>query len=718
MRSRWGLGSLGFLSGLVLLGAGRAPINDILVWTGICSSDVLAPRHVRPRPLLLAGLSNASAQPTPQPPVSCPPPPTAYQTLPSIGGTGDVSVALALGAGPGIGDGNQNLCFVAGDLPAAPVIRIQQGNQLTVKLTNTLVDTGPDNTENCPIENYTGGPPISNQCSQPEAGFKAAPGPDGAYYPIQTNIPMLADGTTNLHVHGVEVSPLPCRDDVLHSTIYPANWEGAVDKLLRCQNAPNELTYRYNIASDHPAGLYFYHTHRHGQALAQTMMGASGPIVVEGGDDLIRAAHGVTDDVMIVRDFPSAYVSDQQGSIAEPQRDRMNRLYGHPHGHTAASAEAVDPRIDRDNEVACPSGAPDTGGPSVTRLTLNGALVQETTAFPPPDDQVLVKTMVPGERQIWRLVNAAAQTYISPQLVLSQNGKEQVLPLVVVARDGVPVHDDDGWRRFETIDTSKHPFLLATANRVEFLVHAPPPGATLYLDSVQVTPGCAADGVPARRLLRAVSSGEPTVSSATTDADIQPQGQETELTHMLDMPPSVTRVFAFTEYPRSFTVAQSDWIIGPPADGQFNPNATDFYLTMIESSDGQGQPVQLRPFDHHSLEPDVVVHLNGKENITEDWVVQNYTLEVHDFHIHQVHFRDVTKGDGVDDRAPILDTVNVAPATRSASSEAGVDVPGQPGIVRLRMKFSRSDIGEFVFHCHVLAHEDKGMMQKIRVVAN
>ena len=145
------------------------------------------------------------------------------------------------------------------------------------------------------------------------------------------------------------------------------------------------------------------------------------------------------------------------------------------------------------------------------------------------------------------------------------------MPLVVVARDGVPVHDDDGWRRFETIDTPKHPFLLATANRVEFLVHAPPPGATLYLDSVQVTPGCAADGVPARRLLRAVSSGEPTVSSATTDADIQPQGQETELTHMLDMPPSVTRVFAFTEYRVASRWPNQTGSLGRPATGSSIP---------------------------------------------------------------------------------------------------------------------------------------------------
>ena len=111
-------------------------------------------------------------------------------------------------------------------------------------------------------------------------------------------------------------------------------------------------------------------------------------------------------------------------------------------------------------------------------------------------------------------------------------------------------------------------------------------------------------------------------------------------------------------------------------------------------------------------------HLNGQQSVNEEWVIQNYTLESHPFHMHQLHFRDVTKGDGINGRAPLLDTVNVPPAQRGASTEPGVDIPTTPGFVRLRMKFTQAMIGEFVFHCHILGHEDKGMMQKIRVVAD
>jgi len=646
------------------------------------------------------------------PPSACPAPPAGYTTLPSVTALGDLEIALDLGTGPGVGVDNPSLCFIHESLPAAPVIRIRQGSRLTVKLTNTLYNTGPDNTENCAIENYMGGPPVSGQCSQPEHEFVAAPGPDGDYYPIMSNVPHLADGATNLHVHGLEVSPLPCSDDVITSVLVAANWGGPQLPQLPCQEAPNKLTYSYDIAPDHPAGLYFYHTHLHGHALAQTMMGASGPIVIEGEDDVRREALGISDDVMIVRDFPSDYVKGESTEI---------RPVSTPPAAPAAPGDdwypAVDPWVDRANIASCPTGSPDTGGPSVTRLTLNGALVKETTAFPPPDGQVLTKKMKAGEKQLWRLVNASAQTYISPRLTLLQDGKTTVVPIDVVALDGAPIHDNDGNRLIETWDTTRTPLLLATANRVEFLVDAPPPGATLYLDSEQVTPGCAADGVPARRLLRVVSTGEPPATPPPSNDALLSETKDPTYAHMLEGEPSVKRVFAFTEYPRRFTVEKSTWVVGPPGEGQYNPNTTDFFLNMTQSTDGQGQPVAIRPFTPDAP-PQIIVHLKGQDSTIEEWTIQNYTLEVHPFHMHQMHFRDVTNAANPGDPASILDTINVPAASREPSPTAGVDMPAVPGHVKIRLRFTKEMVGDFVFHCHILAHEDKGMMQRIRVVAD
>jgi FtsP/CotA-like multicopper oxidase with cupredoxin domain len=708
------------------------PIDGLLaqIWANICASGA-EDATLRP---VNAPQSSAQAAAAPyvwaqQNQVVCPPQPTSYASLPSVTAPGDLTVPLSLGAGTGAFK-NPTLCFVSNSL-TAPTIRIFRGNTLTVKLTNTLINS-PDPTENCPIDNYPGGPPrLGQPCTEPESSLLALPGRNGTFYPIQADLSHTADGSTNLHTHGFsDVSPQPCHDEVIRSVVWAANWPGR-EPLLPCQSAPNELTYSYDIPPDHPAGLYFYHTHRHKQVFAQTMMGAAGAIVIESEQDKLRAARGVSDDVMLIHDMPANFISSSAPAL--PYAAVLAQLNGRERSPTAAIDSTIDRRIDRDNEISCMPKDPDTGGgEQYGRVLLNGALVQETPAFPPPDDQVLVKTMKPGERQIWRIVNASATVYLSPQLVLSVNGKTQVLPLVITALDGVPVHDDNGHPYFDIVDTTKHPLVLANANRVEILVHAPPPGATLYLDSLQVAPGCAGNSMPHRRLLRVVSGGanvspaqyataaadgaaENDVAAAQNDADLLPTEPETQYTHILDTPPSVRRVFAFTEYAHTFTIEKSKWIIGPPKNP--NPNIIDYYLTMIESSDGQGKPVALIPFNPHVQLPDVVVHLRGKESVTEDWLLQNYTLEAHNFHIHQMHFRDITAGD-TSDRAPLLDTVNIPPATRALSADGSVDVPMTPGFTRVRLKFTRAMIGEFVFHCHFLSHEDAGMMKKVRVVAD
>jgi FtsP/CotA-like multicopper oxidase with cupredoxin domain len=80
------------------------------------------------------------------------------------------------------------------------------------------------------------------------------------------------------------------------------------------------------------------------------------------------------------------------------------------------------------------------------------------------------------------------------------------------------------------------------------------------------------------------------------------------------------------------------------------------------------------------------------------WRVVNPTKEVHPFHIHQVHFLAYAVG-GKPVKDPVwLDTVNVPYGSS----------------VDLIMDFTDPIIrGMSLFHCHLLKHEDKGMMAKI-----
>ena len=85
----------------------------------------------------------------------------------------------------------------------------------------------------------------------------------------------------------------------------------------------------------------------------------------------------------------------------------------------------------------------------------------------------------------------------------------------------------------------------------------------------------------------------------------------------------------------------------------------------------------------------------------------NRTPEDHVFHIHQIHFRLLAI-----DGKPVSD-----PTMRDT-----IDVPywnfvGPYPSVKLRMDFSDPNaVGTFLYHCHILKHEDMGMMGSIQVL--
>lgn len=127
-----------------------------------------------------------------------------------------------------------------------------------------------------------------------------------------------------------------------------------------------------------------------------------------------------------------------------------------------------------------------------------------------------------------------------------------------------------------------------------------------------------------------------------------------------------------------------------------NPNSpTKFFITV----EGQRPAV----FDPNATMPNITVH----QGDVEDWIIENRSRELHAFHIHQVHFM-LIGWNGVPIDEPFLrDTINV-PYWDGKS-------PQYPS-VKLRMDFRDPNaVGTFVYHCHLLEHEDGGMMGLIRV---
>ena len=99
-----------------------------------------------------------------------------------------------------------------------------------------------------------------------------------------------------------------------------------------------------------------------------------------------------------------------------------------------------------------------------------------------------------------------------------------------------------------------------------------------------------------------------------------------------------------------------------------------------------------------TFSPDAQPMVRATVGELQHWRIVNDTRELHPFHIHQVHFLAYLENNRPLPDPQWLDTVNVATG----------------GSVDVVMDFTDPIIrGMSVFHCHLLNHEDKGMMAKI-----
>ena len=540
-------------------------------------------------------------------------------------------------------DGSR-LCYVANGIADAPVIRVRQGDDLSITLRNDITDPAAIEAVTAP-----GALKTANIAVPREAGN----------YAVTPGTHHHATGATNLHVHGFAVSPVTPQDEVLMTCTDPAFGPATCGQ--------RSFTYRYQIPADMPAGLYWYHPHMHGEVQAQMLMGLSGAIVVEGPEDDARRAAGIVERVLIVRQTQDLDAGKAQGAAITSAGTAASTP---PVGAAVAATS-----IDTAHELLC---APNSG---IDQITVNGTPVP---SFGDSADSALTKLEIPaGTKQLWRLLNAATDAFLDLALVDSA-GKP--LPVEIVARDGAPLTDDSG-RRSHPLPTTA-PQLVPPAGRLEFMVASPPPGVKAYLLTHSVLTGCAGDQLPERRLAVVTSSPAALQVAAKMVAQAaEPVGSRDVFSGLMSRVVDHKRIIAFAEYPRP---GSSD--------------ATDFYIVERKPN------AVLKPYIMG--DPPIITVPAGT---TEEWTVENWTNELHAFHIHQVHFR-VLEIDGkrLDD-PPLLDTVTVPFATASGYRYRD-EGPVRPGRVVIKLFFPPTLAGDIPVHCHLVDHEDNGMMGVVRVV--
>jgi FtsP/CotA-like multicopper oxidase with cupredoxin domain len=291
---------------------------------------------------------------------------------------------------------------------------------------------------------------------------------------------------------------------------------------------------------------------------------------------------------------------------------------------------------------------------------------------PYPDYPPAVIRMKPQERQLWRVVNASSVTYLNLAVLFQRTPQ----PLGLVAIDGVPMN----WRGGSTPSiTSVDHIGVPPGARVEFVLQGPPQGVPALLVTRAVDTGQGGENDPNRALATVVA--DPAAGALQSSLPVKPTPLAAPQRPWLgDVEPVRVRKLYFSE------------TLENPKD----PNsATTFYITV----DGQ-TPTQ---FDPANSTPNITV----QQGDVEDWIIENRTAELHAFHIHQLHFA-LMAWNGVAVNEPFLrDTVNVP-----YFSDKMLQYPS----VRVRMDFRDPDtVGTFVYHCHLLEHEDAGMMGVIRV---
>src|SRR5580692_11142749 len=215
---------------------------------------------------------------------------------------------------------------------------------------------------------------------------------------------------TNLHFHGLTVSPDAPQDDVLDMMARPGQ----------------TLRYTVQIPQGHPPGLYWYHTHPHGESHRQVLDGMSGAILIEGIESYFPPLVGLPERVLVLRG---------RSVVNDPESANLKR-----------SVELSSDICGAESE------------PTEEVFTVNGAVRPQIE-------------IAPGDRQFWRVVNASADRYVDLQL--------EGQTFEIVAMDGMPIAQHDPNHPTRTADH----VLLPPAGRVEAIVTGPAAGTPRRLVS-------------------------------------------------------------------------------------------------------------------------------------------------------------------------------------------------------------------------------------------
>ncbi len=612
-------------------------------------------------------------------------------------------------------DGTHYCYFLDGGPSAyveAPTIRVRKDQIFTVRLIDDIAPTpAPSPAASATASAHEMRMPMSASTSSQDGcpildADDPLPPPSTPGYLGKKRIfaptPAMNSTNTNIHTHGFHVSPVV--DNVF--------------KALSNDGVPGgkrECVYRFAFFDSQYVGTYWYHSHMHGIAQAQVGGGLAGTIIV----DAPRPQAHLPEHVLLIKDYQPVDITQTNRAAQKT----LSAAQGDPGRKTVpAPVRSFDP-FDPPSWL---SGQPITTAehcPTAGRLvhwTVNGYPLSDPQIAlgpqPPPSGSALppalpppLSIVRPGERVLYRALNATSESFVNLRL-LNASGEAEMLN--VVGRDGVPV---DGYRgNPEAMAVERGNVLLPPGGRADVVIAGQTRPQLLIAD--MVCSGYLGDWIPRRNIVEiAPNTNVPDPSATATPAPRLRTAAAPSLgaVHVAKRGESDADVFLRAhrkpDRKRALTFTQYDADVNFGAFYLFETTAG--YNGFSEQPFWLTKPAKPTPGEHYL--PNIV----AKAGTTEEWTLVNATGEVHAFHIHQLTF--VTEFNPLEggDVHVRQDTVAIPAAIMDPSKPQNGNFPWlKPQKVVIHMDFTNAQRGVYVYHCHMLFHEDRGMMGIIQVI--
>ncbi|HYJ82572.1 MAG TPA: multicopper oxidase domain-containing protein [Allosphingosinicella sp.] len=513
----------------------------------------------------------------------------------------------------------------------------------------------------------------------------------------EPNKPHCFNGT-NLHSHGLWVNPAGNGDNVLLSI-----------------NPGVSFEYEYGIPADHPAGTFWYHTHRHGSTALQVSSGMAGALIVHGSR------------------LPTARKNGDLDTLLAGMKDRTMVLQQIQYGCLDANKNIKVKKNDKGVVVAWVCDKGDTGvietysdangngfgsrgwGQSARYTSINGLILPD---FRTKQGQVERWRMIHGgvhDTIALRFLKAKSDTplkagrSLSPErmeALIAQSCTGEPLPYHLVAADGLTL----GSAQMTQLATFQPGY------RFDALVVFPEAGSYCVIDSATKAAESVGGTPSGSRLLGMVR-----VAAGTPVPDLH--------AYLTDQ---LVAAAGRMKLPDEIAKAVTADLRGGLRLSRFVPHA--------DVADSEIKGTELLSFDISKTVPDgpFEFKVGGKSGDEPAYAPRPYApdrldrkltlgtaqqwemtslLAGHPFHIHVNPFQVVAILDpnGRDVSGPEV-LPDADPQYRGFRDMWKDTVWVEKGYtLKMRTRYQRY-IGEFVLHCHILDHEDQGMMQNVAIV--